>query len=86
MNTYVFEVDIEQDDDGRWGAEIPLLPGCNAWGYSREQALEALRDTARAFLEIMLEDGDPLPAEAREEARFSSAMDVAVADLVTVTL
>ena len=86
MKTYVFDVEIEQDDDGRWGAEIPLLPGCNAWGYTKEQALEALRDTARAFLEIMLEDGDPLPAEAQGAPRLSSAIEVAVADTVTVTL
>jgi len=43
VKTYVFKVEVEQDDDGRWGAEIPTLPGgCAAWGYTREEALEAL--------------------------------------------
>ncbi len=86
MTTYVFEVEIEQDDDGRWGAEIPLLPGCNAWGYTREQALAALRDTAQAFVEVMLEDGDTLPTEAQDRVVQSSGSTPSVADLVTVTL
>ena len=29
MKTYVFEVDIEQEEGGRWSAVIPALPGCN---------------------------------------------------------
>ena len=86
MKTYIFEVEIEQDSDGRWGAEIPLLPGCNAWGYSKAEALVALQDTALAFLQILVEDGDPLPTEALIETRQSAAIDIAVAETVTVTL
>ncbi len=86
MKTYVFEIEIEQDDDGRWGAEIPVLRGCNAWGYTKAEALEALRDTARAFLEIMEEDGDPLPSESLTDTRQSRPIDIAVGETVTVTL
>ena len=43
------------------GADVPLFPGCNAWGCTRE---EALQEVAQAFVEIMLEDGDSLPEEA----------------------
>ncbi len=81
MKTYVFQVEVEQDDDGRWGAEIPVLPGCAAWGYTRKEALEALQDTAQAFLEVMMEYNDPLPPEAEQQVEFLSGSDV-----VTVTL
>lgn len=81
MKTYIFRVEVEQDEDGRWGAEIPVLPGCAAWGYTRKEALEALQDTAQAFLEVMMEHNDPLPQEAEEEVKVLSASDV-----VTVTL
>ena len=81
MKTYVFRVEVEQDEDGRWGAEIPVLPGCAAWGYTREEALVALQDTAEAFLEVMLEHNDPLPKEAEEEVKVLSGSDV-----VTVTI
>ena len=81
MKTYVFRVEVEQDEDGRWGAEIPVLPGCAAWGYTREEALVALQDTAEAFLEVMLEHNDPLPKEAEEEVKVLTGSDV-----VTVTI
>ena len=81
MKTYIFRVEVEQDEDGRWGADIPVLPGCAAWGYTREEALEALQDTAQAFLEVMMEFDDPLPPEADREVKNLSGSDV-----VTVTV
>ncbi len=86
MKTYVFEVEIEQDVDGRWGADVPLLPGCNAWGYTREEALEALQEVAQAFVEIMLEDGDSLPEEASLQRQYSAESTGSMTDKVTVTL
>ena len=81
MKTYIFKVEVEQEEDGRWSAEIPTLPGCAAWGYSREEALEALQEGAQAYLEVMMEHTDPLPQEAEEEVKIISAEDV-----VSVTL
>ena len=65
MKTYVFEVEVVEEDDGRWSATIPTLPGCNAWGNSQREALEAIRENAQAFVEVLLEHGDPLPEAAR---------------------
>ncbi len=61
MKTYVFNVEIEQDADGRWGAGIPALPGCATWGYTAEEALEALQEAAQAYLEDMVEAGEFSP-------------------------
>ena len=57
MKTYIFEVELEQDDDGRWSATIPVLAGCSAWGYTKEEALQALKEVARAYLEVSLAEG-----------------------------
>ena len=64
LQTYVFTVELEEEDDGRWSAIIPSLPGCNAWGHTRQEALDAVRQSAQAYLEVLVEDGDPLPKEA----------------------
>jgi predicted RNase H-like HicB family nuclease len=61
MKTYLFQVELEQEDDGRWSAWIEALPGCAAWGYSKEEALEAVKEIAQAFLEVLVEKGQPLP-------------------------
>ena len=80
VNTYLFRIEVEQDDDGRWGAVIPTLPGCIAWGYTRAEALEALRGNAQDFLEVIEEFGDTLPPAAEQESRLLSG------EVVTVTL
>ena len=59
MKTYVFKVELEQDDN-RWVAEIPSLNSVTE-GDTRGEALEALKELARAYLEVSLEYGDSLP-------------------------
>jgi len=51
----------ENDEPDKYVAEIPLLPGCRAWGDSPEQALTYLRSVAQAFIESSKERGWPLP-------------------------
>ena len=78
MKTYIFAVEVEQDEDGRWGAEIPVLPGCAAWGYTKEDSLEALQEGAQAYLEVMMEQNGPLPAEGEGVTIISGAEVVTV--------
>ena len=80
MKTYVFEVDIEQDEDGIWEAVVPALPGCNAWGYTKKETLEAIRENAEMYLEVLIEDGDPMPWEKE------TVLDNAGAETLTITV
>ena len=80
MKTYVFRVEVE-DEDGRWVAEIPSLPGCVTEGNSKEEALEGLREAAQAYLDVMSEHGDPLPEKVQQEV-----MVIDSADFVAVTV
>ena len=61
MKTYILEVDLEQEEDGRWSALVPALPGCNAWGYTKEETLQAIRDNAEMYLEVLTEFGEAMP-------------------------
>jgi predicted RNase H-like HicB family nuclease len=63
MKTYIFEVELHRDEDGRWSAWIEALPGCAAWGNNREEALGAIKDAAEAYVEDMLDAGEDLPQE-----------------------
>jgi predicted RNase H-like HicB family nuclease len=78
MKTYLFQVELEQEEDGRWSAWIETLPGCAVWGYSKEEALEAIKETAQAFLEVLAEKGQPIPA--------AQAVETIEAPVVAVTL
>ena len=63
MTTYIFPISIQQEEDGRWSAWVEPLPGCAVWGYSKEEALEALHDAAQGYIEVMLEKGQAVPQE-----------------------
>ena len=77
MKTYIFEVELHREEDGRWSAWIEALPGCAAWGCNREEALGAIKDAAEAYVEDMLEAGEDLPKEG---------VRVVEAPVVTITL
>lgn len=79
MKTYVFKVELEKEEDGRWSATVLALPGCYSWGYTKEEALEALRENAEAWLDVLIKNGQPLPEEAEE-------VKIIPAPTVTVTL
>ena len=78
VKTYVFKVELEEEEDGRWSAVIPSLPGCNAWGYTEQEALNAIRDSAQAYVEVAQEHGDPLPQEVKGNVEVMAAPAVAV--------
>jgi predicted RNase H-like HicB family nuclease len=61
MKTYVLKVSLQKEEDGRWSASIPILPGCSSWGYSREEALTNVKDAAEIYIEDMIDAGEALP-------------------------
>lgn len=64
MRTYVFQVELQQEGDGRWSVWIPALPGLASWGHTKEEALRNIQDAAEAYIEDMLEAGESVPVEA----------------------
>ena len=63
MKSYVFPVELQEEEDGRWSTWIVTLPGCAAWGYTKDEALQAIQEAAQAYLEDMIEAGEALPTE-----------------------
>ena len=44
-----------------YGASVPDLPGCVAAADTREETLDLIREGIGYHIELMLEDGDPVP-------------------------
>lgn len=61
MKTHVFRVDVEPDDDGRWAATCPALPGCATWGHSQAEALRNIQEAVAAYVADLVATGDPIP-------------------------
>jgi predicted RNase H-like HicB family nuclease len=57
----MYAVEVEQEEDGRWIAEVPDLPGVMAYGPTRDQAVRAAQVLSLRVLAERLEHGEPLP-------------------------
>lgn len=47
----IFTIGHEREDDGRWIAEVPEVPGVLAYGSTREEAMVARALTLRGLAE-----------------------------------
>jgi predicted RNase H-like HicB family nuclease len=62
-----YRVLIEPDEDGRFVASVPALPGCIADGPTREEAITSVREAIAAYVESLDAHGDPIPPPITEE-------------------
>ncbi len=61
MKTYTVRIELQQEDDGRWSIWAPDLPGCATWGNTQDEALANIQEAVEGYIEILLEDGLPIP-------------------------
>jgi predicted RNase H-like HicB family nuclease len=63
MKSYIFRVELTQDEDGRWNAVVPSLRACYTWGTTQAEALGYVQDAVRCCVEDMLAHGEALPED-----------------------
>lgn len=63
--SYRFTVVLEPDRDEphRYNVRVPALPGCRTYGESIDDALVNAREAVTVFVESLLADGEPVPAD-----------------------
>lgn len=54
-------IELEQEEDGRWLAEVPDLPGVMAYGPTPKEAAAAARALALRVLADRVEHGEEVP-------------------------
>lgn len=62
-----FRIHIEQDEDGKFVASCPTLPGCWSQGDTRDEAIHNIQDAIAGYLESLEKHGDPIPPPISEE-------------------
>ncbi len=55
------KIEIEREEDGRWIAEIPDLPGVVVYGDSQNEAISKAEALALRVLADRLENGEEIP-------------------------
>ena len=51
-----------REEDGRWLACVPELPGVMAYGETQDEAIRKAKDVALQILADMIENGEEVPA------------------------
>lgn len=59
--TFDLKVEFSREDDGRWIADIPALPGVTVYGRTRNQALASAEALALRVIADRLEHGEAVP-------------------------
>jgi predicted RNase H-like HicB family nuclease len=54
-------IKLEQEEDGRWLAEVPALPGVLVYGATRDEALQRVKTLSLRVLADRVEHGEPVP-------------------------
>ena len=54
-------IEIEREDDGRWIAEVPDLPGVMTYGQSQKEVVSKVKALALRVLADRLEHGEEIP-------------------------
>ncbi|MDP2720024.1 MAG: type II toxin-antitoxin system HicB family antitoxin [Dehalococcoidia bacterium] len=57
-----------EETEDMYMAEVPILPGCRAWGNTPAEALENIQSVAGEFILSYRKHGDPLPKAVQESA------------------
>ncbi len=61
--SYNFQIETDREEDGRWIAEIPDLPGVLAYGACREDAIRSVEALALRVLADKLEASKEKPLD-----------------------
>jgi predicted RNase H-like HicB family nuclease len=59
-------IEFEREDDGRWIAAVPELPGVLVYGATRDEARRAAVALALRVVADRLDQGEPVPAAVLE--------------------
>jgi predicted RNase H-like HicB family nuclease len=60
-----FHLECEREDDGRWLAEVPELPGVLAYGATAAEAMAKAQVLALRVIAERLEQGEARPLDIR---------------------
>ena len=62
-----FTVILEPQEEGGFTVTVPALPGCISEGETKEEALHNIKEAIELYIEVLKEDGKPMPQDVGEE-------------------
>lgn len=64
---YKFEVVFEIEEDGRYHAYCPDLPGCHTFGRSLKEAKKYIKEAIAVYCESLAKHGESIPQPRQDK-------------------
>ena len=65
-----YRVLLERNESGGYTVTVPTLPGCISEGDNRKEALANIKEAIELYIESLIADNEPIPAEDSFEEVF----------------
>ena len=75
QQSFLFDVQLAPWSNGNWLAWIAALPGCAAWGPTKDEALAMLTQTTQAYLRMLRDKGDTNAGECADHQNAGGSRD-----------
>lgn len=62
----MLKIEVKREDDGRWIAEVPALPGVLVYGETEAEARTRAVSLALRVIADRIDNGEALPEEAQK--------------------
>lgn len=66
-----YSVILHKAEEGGFWVEVPALPGCYSQGETRDETLEHVKEAIELYLEVLHEQGQPVPRDEEVVVRVS---------------
>ena len=63
MKKHSYRIHLDPEPEGGFTVTVPALPGCVTWGEDYDHALATAQEAVEGYLEILVEEGKPIPEE-----------------------
>jgi len=63
MTKCTYRIHLDPEPEGGFTVTVPALPGCVTWGEDYDHALAMAQEAVEGYLEILAEEGKPIPEE-----------------------
>jgi len=75
--SFIFEVEIEPENDGRFHAWCPVLKGCHTWGHTESEAFLYIKDAVTLYVQDLFDDGEEIPSFGKADELKSIVIKLA---------
>jgi len=63
--TMKYTVVLDREEDGRYIASVPGVPGCHAYGRTSAQAVRRVKSALAFYIKEIIEEGEKIPSQPK---------------------